>query len=686
MLYSLKKYSIICLLILSAILVVAHKLDVFAIELNLLDPENHTLIYGANSDNISVFMDMEDGTPEIQCSLRRPSVSSYCALNILLSPVGDFTQLKHGQDLSSYDSLDIDVRYSAPVGSPNIRVTFRNYDSSYVVENDYSSLKYNTYSFEPYLKNFFSDIPLDSLKVERWWIENYNIKRPSDKLDFSNISFIEIFPSDVKHKDNYQIWVNRFVLKGQMISELTLYGIILVTWASVICFLIYRNAENLRTMAELDTLTGVFNRRGLFSWVHRLQHGLVKRHSVSAIYIDLDDFKKINDIYGHAIGDQILIVFSKQIEKIVASAVETNESTRLCRIAADEFVLALFDLSEDQIKKIVEALIASTKVPFEVHDRLIKLTVSIGVCCDGELGSNFQYLIDKACMAMSLAKKSGKNQHRFFDKTIQSEIDTKKKISKKLKSTIDQQAFYLCFMPICSAKTFKIKKIEVLIRSDSSELKGIGAETYIPIAEEYNLIHEMDMLVIEKTLKVIAENQQIIKDSKVVLCINISALELHHNRFVTKLKLLFETYNVSPAHIELEITETSLVDVDSKSIQTLEALKNLGVGLALDDFGTGYAAFSQLHNYPVNCLKIDKSFIQDLNLNNDVQIKIVKTVLNIAEIYSLETVAEGVETKEQLVFLQKNNCQLLQGYLLSKPVSWDEVFALIKTDTPLIVS
>jgi diguanylate cyclase (GGDEF)-like protein len=665
-------------------LVVAHKLDVFAIELDLLDPANHTMVYAANSNNVDAVIDMEDGTPEIDCSLRNSASSSFCALSILLSPAGGFKELKQGRDLSLYDTLDIDVRYSAPAGSPNIRVTFRNYHPNYVVTNDYSSLKYNTFSFEPHVKNFFSAVPLNGLRVERWWIETYKVKHPFDKLDFSNIAFIEVFPSDVKHSENYQMWVNHFVLKGQIISELTLYSIILVTWALVICYLIYRNAMNLRTIAELDTLTGVSNRRGLFSWVQRQQHSLLRRHSVSVVYIDLDDFKKINDIYGHAIGDQVLIAFSEQIKRIIKSKSDTPELSKLCRIAADEFVLALFDVSKDRINTIIEALIASTKNPFRIQERLVKTSVSIGICNEVESGKNLQHLIDKACMAMSSAKKSGKNQYRYFDTAIQHEIDIKKQVSKSLKSAVDDQAFYLSFMPICSAKTFKIKKIEVLIRTNSRELKGIGPDTYIPIAEEYNLIHEIDLWVIEQTLEVVKKNREILETTGVVFCINISALELHHHRFVTKLEQLFKTYDVSPKYIELEITETSLVDVDARSIQTMEALKTLGVGLALDDFGTGYAAFSQLHNYPVNCLKIDKSFILDLDLNNDIQLKVIKTVLNIAETYSLETVAEGVETSEQLAFLQKSNCQLLQGYMLSEPVSWESMLSLLIKGKPLI--
>lgn len=664
-------------------LIFASKKGVFSIELDLLDAENYSYIYEVSSENVTASIDIEDGTPELDCQIAYSEKSSTCALTILLSRRGEFAYLQDGKDLSKFDTLDLDVRYSAPAGSPSIRVSFRNYNPEYVITGDYASLKYTTFAFEPYYNNSFIGVPLNTFNVERWWAEKYHVPKTLSRSEFTNISMIEIFPSDVKHSNHYQIWLNKLVLKGQLIHETTLYGSILLVWACLTCVLIYRNTHHLKTIAEGDSLTALLNRRGLFRWATHQQNSLIKKQSLSLLFIDIDDFRKINDIYGHSIGDKVLIALSKEINTVAAPFIRSRKEIKICRLTADQFVLVSFDITSQQTEDLAKSLMMAVQAPLKIGERLVKFTLSLGILYSEKLNDHFQNLLDKASMASEIAKKNGKAQYRFFDQAIQRDIDAKKQISKILKKLIDNDQFYLTFMPICSANTYRVKKAEVLLRTNSSELQGIGPEKYIPIAEEYNLIHEIDMWVITKTLELIKKNEVLLTNSRLVLCVNISSLELHHNRFVEKIKALLLALKVNPQLIELEITETSLVDVDTKSIQTLNELKQLGVGLALDDFGTGYAAFSQLHNYPVNCLKIDKFFIQNLNFRNEVQIKMIKTVLNIAEIYRLETIAEGVETEDQLLFLQKNSCQLVQGYLLSKPIPWSDLVEILIKHKPL---
>jgi EAL domain-containing protein (putative c-di-GMP-specific phosphodiesterase class I) len=179
--------------------------------------------------------------------------------------------------------------------------------------------------------------------------------------------------------------------------------------------------------------------------------------------------------------------------------------------------------------------------------------------------------------------------------------------------------------------------------------------------------------VIEATFKCISQNKTIFCSNDFDFCINISAIELHHEHFPQKLKTLIERYAIDASCIELEITETSLIDANEKSIESLNAIRDLGVSLALDDFGTGYTAFNQLINYPVSCLKIDKSFVDGLSEDNKTKATMIKAMLSIAESYDLETVAEGVETEEQLDFMVKNNCDMAQGYLFAKPMAFEEL-------------
>jgi diguanylate cyclase (GGDEF)-like protein len=678
-----RNWVILCLLVFSVGWLLAHRLDAFKLELDLLDAANHYSLYAESSSNIEHTLITEGISPKLKCRVQHNAEENYCALTILLSEADGFTNLENGKDLSIYQTLDLDIDYSTPPGNPNIRVSFRNYNSDYTKFNDYTSLKYNTFAFEPQFNNSTSAIPLSTFSVEDWWLEKFKNSKSAMYNEFDNIAFIEIFPNEISEIYDYEITVNRMILRGETINEINLLIAILALWLLLIIALVYQNTVNLKKMAITDVLTGCINRRGLSLWIDKKLFNFYLRDSLCVFYVDIDDFKKINDIYGHNAGDQLLCEFTQIVHETITSYTSVGQSYRLCRLAGDEFVIALFDLTEEEIQPLAKHLISAVTVPIQLDTCVVKISTSIGINYTEKKPEKFQDLIDRADMAMYYAKKHGKNQYKRFDKTIANDLFYRQKLSEKIKLAFDKREFHLNFMPICDSKTLHITKVEVLLRTVSENLEGIGPDVYIPIAEEYNLIHDIDMWVIEKTLQTIKQNTQLLSNSPVVFCINISALELHHDQFVTKLEILLRRYEIAPDLVELEITETSLVDTNSRSIDTLMAIRKLGVGLALDDFGTGYTAFSQLTNYPVDCLKIDRSFIRDLDTQNEIQVTMLKAVLSIAKAYKLETIAEGIETQEQLDFLRDNACHLVQGYLLSKPIEFSNLVTLLKSKKPL---
>lgn len=237
-------------------------------------------------------------------------------------------------------------------------------------------------------------------------------------------------------------------------------------------------------------------------------------------------------------------------------------------------------------------------------------------------------------------------------------------------------------MPIYSGDSLRLSGAEVLIRCAAPELEAIGPDIFIPIAEEYGLIREIDAWVIDAALKTIAQAAPIINQYQLNICINISALELVNPQFPALVKQLLQRYKINPQCIELELTETSLIDVDEQSIALLAELKALGVTLSLDDFGTGYTAFNQLLSYPVDCLKIDRSFIEALDSDSDKATAMVDAILAIAQSYNLNVIAEGVESDKQYQYLCKKNCGFVQGYLMSKPIAWAE-FKLMLEQLPI---
>jgi EAL domain-containing protein (putative c-di-GMP-specific phosphodiesterase class I) len=265
------------------------------------------------------------------------------------------------------------------------------------------------------------------------------------------------------------------------------------------------------------------------------------------------------------------------------------------------------------------------------------------------------------------AKRNGRNRFEFYSEEIAKKLRERHHISENLKLALQQNLFSLVYMPLYDCETLEVVGIEVLLRYEKLILEGIGPDLFIPVAEKTNLIKEIDLWVIENSIIDLIELQS--KDNfKGKLCINISGVELQNELFPTQVRALFEKYHVVPSTIEFEITETAFVLNSEKSIVILEELRNLGVSLALDDFGTGYTAFSQLIHYPADCLKIDRSFVDALFSNSAPLNKMVPIIKSLAELYELRVVAEGVETKEQLEYLQSIGCDWVQGYFLSRPL------------------
>jgi len=270
---------------------------------------------------------------------------------------------------------------------------------------------------------------------------------------------------------------------------------------------------------------------------------------------------------------------------------------------------------------------------------------------------------------MYFAKQSGKNQIKWFDKQVQQKIVLKRKISTTLRYALNTYAFTLVYMPIYRISPLRLVGAEVLIRCSEPSMEGIGPDQFIPVAEEFGLIKEIDLWVIEEVFRGLQASRICEANPDFRISINISAEEMNDIEFPRILEALAKRYQVSPNSVELEITETRLIDIDANNIEVLQKIRALGFRLSLDDFGTGYTAFNQLVNYPVDQLKIDRSFITQLHEGSKHAV-MVDAILSIASSYQYETVAEGVESQEQLTMLEEKGCDLAQGYFLSKPLKW----------------
>ncbi|WP_419227343.1 putative bifunctional diguanylate cyclase/phosphodiesterase [Alteromonas sp. OM2203] len=433
--------------------------------------------------------------------------------------------------------------------------------------------------------------------------------------------------------------------------------------------------DDIRQMAYYDTLTGLPNRWSFKTNLNRMLSRAEKDNQrIGLLYIDLDNFKQVNDQYGHEAGDRLLLKFSERLWEAIRPTDQLfkNSTESLARLAGDEFVVLLPNIKEPLNAATVASRILDVfNGGFEVDGIKHMTYASIGIAVYPDDATEPSELINHADAAMYNAKRSGKNCFRFFTQDIADSLKERQQIEKGLKLALSEEHFSLVYMPIFDCRDSTIVAVEALLRCHSPDLKGIGPDRFIPVAEATGLIKDIDLWVINNALKALI-NLQSEHGFEGKICINISGVELHNELFPAQVKALLETYKVSPEYIELEVTETAFVAGDTTCMATLEALEALGVSLALDDFGTGYTAFSQLINYPADCLKIDRSFVNDLFSEREARKKMVMVIQNLAKLYGLRVIAEGVETQEQLDYLKQSGCDWAQGYYLSKPLIWND--------------
>ncbi|WP_298444314.1 EAL domain-containing protein [uncultured Ferrimonas sp.] len=432
--------------------------------------------------------------------------------------------------------------------------------------------------------------------------------------------------------------------------------------------------EQMQQLATFDPLTGLANRRSFQEWLSRvlprLQHQPEQR--LALLYIDLDNFKRVNDQHGHTIGDRLLQRFSQQLQQVVrASDTVTplgHNDRSLARLAGDEFAVLLTDISNPtDVSIVAERINRLFNNGFKVDRTRHNVQASIGIAIYPDDGLDAHTLIAHADAAMYQAKSQGKNSYQFFSSDIEASLQQKQLIETTLAKALQRNAFELVYMPICDANSLQILGVEALLRCPQLTSQGIGPDQFIPVAESTGLIHQIDLWVLEHSMQHLLQ-LQLMQQFNGFIAINISAVELHNHQFPEHLALLLRRYQLDPAKIELEITETSLVADDADCHAILARLKQLGVRLALDDFGTGYTAFNQLASYPVDVLKIDRTFVNKLAGQKTDEQSMLDIILSLARLYQLSVVAEGVETEEQLHYLQQCGCDKVQGYYLGKPM------------------
>jgi diguanylate cyclase (GGDEF)-like protein/PAS domain S-box-containing protein len=425
-------------------------------------------------------------------------------------------------------------------------------------------------------------------------------------------------------------------------------------------------------LAQHDSLTDLPNRILLndrltqaMALAHRLQQKL------AVLFLDLDHFKHINDSLGHAIGDRLLTSVAKRLHDCVRS------SDTVSRQGGDEFVVLLSQVMHEQDAGIsAEKILLALSEPHHIDEHDIHITASIGIVTYPDDGADTETLLKNADFAMYQAKDNGRNNYQFFESTLNLNALERQAIEKGLRRAIERDELELHYQPKMNLASGTISGVEALIRWRHPQRGLLHPSQFIPVAEEFGLIVSIGRWVLREGCRQ-AKAWQHEDHAPIRIAINVSAVELRAKGFVEGVRAILKETGLDPGCLELELTETFLMQDSRSTSQVLESLKGMGVQLALDDFGTGYSSLSYMRRFPIDTLKIDQSFVRNLATDAD-DASIVSAVINMGNSLHMRVVAEGIETREQLAMLREQQCPEGQGFFFSRPMAVEKITPLLK--------
>lgn len=440
-----------------------------------------------------------------------------------------------------------------------------------------------------------------------------------------------------------------------------------------------KNAQlQMETLAFYDALTGLANRR-LFR--DRLESAILsaQRHqkSVALLFLDMDQFKRINDSLGHDAGDELLVVVAKRLKECV------RETDTVSRIGGDEFTILLTNIQHNSdVVTVAEKLLERLAEPINIHNQEINTSVSIGITLTPDDSSDANILMKNADMAMYQAKELGRNNFQFFSEEMNRIVLEHIELENELENALIQNQFILTFQPKVNIHDFNVVGVECLLRWHHPVKGLIAPDKFIPIAEETGQILAIGDWVLQQAcskMALLIKNGYMLATNKVA--VNLSARQFTDPELLNRISNALKTSGLPASNLELELTESILMEDVENAISTMHSIKQLGITIAIDDFGTGYSSLSYIKRFPIDVLKVDRSFVMDIpDDQNDMAI--TAAVIAMAHKLNLTIVAEGVETKEQLSFLHSNRCNEGQGYFFSPPLYINELKAFLTGYNP----
>ena len=435
--------------------------------------------------------------------------------------------------------------------------------------------------------------------------------------------------------------------------------------------------ECLKNQSLLDSLTGLPNRALLERSLDALfQGGAGSESAFTVVFIDLDEFKLINDCYGHGEGDRVLTEFARRLKGCVRS------SDMVARFGGDEFVVLLKDVkSEQDVKRFVDRLTQALDQPVTVDGNDLFLATSIGYVSHSARYTDCKHMLRDADTAMYEAKKAGKRTHRRFSQAMREDALETAGMGSRLRQALDNEELALVFQPIVELETGRTMKFEALLRWHHPERGAVPPMVFIPHAERTGEIVPIGLWVLKTACQQLRQWDDAFPHNNIQMCVNVSPIQVLKPDFGERVVSTLQESGVSCDRISLEITESTIMEDADRTVGVLQSLRHAGIRISIDDFGTGYSSLSQLHRFKFDSLKIDRSFVREL-LTEGYADLLVQTMLLLAKSVGLDVIAEGIETQAEADRLVELGCSIGQGFLFGKPMPPEMATELLEARQP----
>ena len=465
------------------------------------------------------------------------------------------------------------------------------------------------------------------------------------------------------------------MLKGNEKNELGLW----INTANQLLASIERNTHlrreaesSLQRMSQYDFLTGLPNRQQLQEQLDQILSDAGRvQHRVAVLCVGLDDFKGINEQFSYQTGDQLLLLLSDRLRS------HSGRLGALARLGGDQFALIQADIEQPyEAAELAQTILDDLEQPFVLEHEEIRLRATIGITLFPEDGDSTEKLLQKAEQTMTLAKSRSRNRYQFYIASVDSEMRRRRELEKDLREALALNQLFLVYQPQVDYRDHQIVGVEALLRWQHPQHGLVPPDLFIPLAEQNGTIIAIGEWVLDQACRQLREwhDQGF---SELRMAINLSTVQLHHAELPRVVNNLMQVYRLPPRSLELEVTETGLMEDITTAAQHLLSLRRSGALIAIDDFGTGYSSLSYLKSLPLDKIKIDKSFVQDL-LEDEDDATIVRAIIQLAKSLGMQVIAEGVETIEQEAYIVAQGCNEGQGYLYSKPLPPRELTLFLK--------